>query len=70
MLIAKGTALDTEPFIRGNPLNVRFDCTAERLVNTIMTEGFKHHYSIIHADIENDLLELCRWLDIKPVVVE
>ena len=70
MLIAKGTALDTEPFIRGNPLNVRFDCTAERLVNTIMTEGFKHHYSIIHADIENDLLELCRWLDIKPVLVK
>ena len=70
MLIAKGNALDTEPFIRGNPLNVRFDCSVERLVNTIMTEGFKHHYSIIHADIENELIELCRWLGITPVVVK
>ena len=70
MLIAKGNALDTEPFIRGNPLNVRFDCSVERLINTIMTEGFKHHYSIIHADIENELIELCRWLGITPVVVK
>ena len=70
MLIAKGNALDTEPFIRGNPLNVRFDCSVERLINTIMTEGFKHHYSIVHADIENELVELCRWLGIIPVLVK
>ena len=70
MLIAKGTALDTEPFIRGNPLNVKFDGAVEKLVDTIMTEGFKHHYSIIHADVESELIELCRWLDITPVVVK
>jgi len=70
MLIAKGTALDTEPFIRGNPLEVKFDCSVEKLVGTIMKDGFKHHYSIIHADIESDLIELCRWLDITPVVVK
>ncbi len=70
MLIAKGTALDTEPFIRGNPLNVKFDGSVEKLVDTIMTEGFKHHYSIIHADVEAELIELCRWLDITPVVVK
>lgn len=70
MLIAKGTALDTEPFIRGNPLNVKFAGSVETLVSTIMTEGFKHHYSIIHADIESELVELCRWLNITPVVVK
>lgn len=70
MLIAKGTALDTEPFIRGNPLNVKFDCSVSKLIDTIMGEGFKHHYSVIHADIETDLIELCRWLDITPVVVK
>ena len=70
MLIAKGTAQDTEPFIRGNPLNVKFDCSVEKLVGTIMTEGFKHHYSIIHADIESELVELCRWLNITTVCVK
>ena len=70
MLIAKGTALDTEPFIRGNPLNVKFDGAVEKLVGTVMTEGFKHHYAIIHADVESELVEVCRWLDIAPVVVK
>jgi len=70
MLIAKGTALDTEPFIRGNPLNVKFEGSVEKLVGTIMTGGFKHHYSIIHADIESELIELCRWLGIAPVLVK
>ncbi len=70
MLIASGTALDTEPFIRGNPLTVRFDCSVERLVDTIMREGFKHHYAIIHADVAQELVEICRWLDIAPVDVK
>ena len=70
MLIAKGTALDTEPFIRGNPLNVKFGCSVEKLVGTIMSDGFKHHYSIVHADIESELVELCRWLNITPVLVK
>jgi L-fucose isomerase-like protein len=70
MLIAAGTAIDTEPFIRGNPLNIRFDCSVKSFVDTIMNQGFKHHYTMVHADIENELLELCRWLDIEPVVVK
>ncbi len=70
MLIATGTALDTEPFIRGNPLNVKFDCCVKGLVDTIMTGGFKHHYTMVHADIRSELMELCRWLDITPVVVD
>ena len=70
MLIAKGTALDTEPFVRGNPLNIRFDCPVEKLVATIMNDGFKHHYSLIHADIEEELRELCKWLNINPVLIQ
>ncbi len=69
MLIAKGAALDTEPTIRGNPLNVRFDCSVRNLVATIMNDGFKHHYSLVHADIEDELVELCRWLGITPVTI-
>ncbi|MCC6353469.1 MAG: hypothetical protein IT577_06260 [Verrucomicrobiae bacterium] len=69
MLIATGTAIDTEPFVRGNPLEVRFDCPVDTLVSTIMDNGFKHHYSLIHADIAEDLIDLCKWLDIAPVAV-
>jgi len=70
MLIAKGTALDTKPFVRGNPLNIRFDCSVEKMVVTIMNEGFKHHYSLVHADIADELRDLCKWLNIKPVEIQ
>lgn len=70
MLIAKGTALDTEQIVRGNPLEVRFDCPVDRLVGTIMKDGFKHHYSLIHADVETELRELCEWLNISPVLIQ
>ena len=70
MLIASGTALNTKPFVRGNPLNIKFDGSVEKLVGTIMNDGFKHHYSLIHASIESELVELCKWLNIQPVVVQ
>ncbi len=70
MLIASGTALDTEQIIRGNPLRVRFDGKVEALIGTIMKKGFEHHYSMVHADIKKELVAFCEWLNIETVVVE
>ena len=70
MLIATGTALDTEKFIRGNPLNVKFDCSMEKLIDTIMKQGFEHHYSVVHADIKEELIMFCEYLNIETVVVD
>lgn len=69
MLIATGTALDTDKFIRGNPLRIKFDDNMKTLIDTIIKEGFEHHYSVIHADIKNELLALCELCKIKPVMV-
>ena len=70
MLIASGTALDTEQIIRGNPLRVRFDGKVEALINTIMQKGFEHHYAVVHADIKNELIAFCEWLNIEAIVIE
>ena len=70
MLIASGTAVDTEPFIRGNPLRIRFDVPVGKLVDTIMMKGFEHHYTVIHADIKDELLQFCAWMEIEPVMAE
>ncbi|MDD5699449.1 MAG: L-fucose/L-arabinose isomerase family protein [Victivallaceae bacterium] len=70
MLIAKGKAVETEQMIRGNPLNVKFEFPVEKLIGTIMNEGFKHHYSLVHADIAEELLSVCNWHGIKPVIVK
>ena len=70
MLIAKGEAIDTEPFIRGNPLNIRFEAPIKNLIDTIMLKGFEHHYTVIHADVKEELLQYCAWMDIEPVMPE
>ena len=69
MLIAAGTALDTEGFVRGNPLRIKFDGPMRTLVDTIMEAGFGHHYSLIHADLKEPLADFCALLDIKPIIV-
>ena len=68
MLIARGEALDTEPFIRGNPLTIRFEAPVKKLIDTIMLKGFEHHYTVIHADVKEALLQYCAWMDIEPVM--
>ncbi len=69
MLIAPGTAIDTEPFLRGNPLTMRFDGAVPELVSTIMEKGFEHHYAAIHADVKESLILFCKWLNIEIVLV-
>jgi len=69
MLIAPGTALDTEPFIRGNPLEIKFDGEVPELVDVIMRKGFEHHYAVIHADVKAALVQFCEWMNIEIVAV-
>ncbi|UKI30999.1 MAG: hypothetical protein L6W00_24595 [Lentisphaeria bacterium] len=69
MLIAPGTAIDTDPFLRGNPLTIHFDGAVPELIDTIMKKGFEHHYAVIHADVKQELLQFCEWFHIEPVVV-
>ncbi len=70
MLIASGTALDTDKFIRGNPLRIKFDGNMKMLIETIMKRGFEHHYSVIHADIKAELLAFCELMSIESIVIE
>ena len=70
MLIAKGEAIDTEPFIRGNPLTIRFEAPVRSLIDAIMLKGFEHHYTVIHADVKEELLQYCAWMGIEPVMPE
>jgi L-fucose isomerase-like protein len=67
MLITTGNALDTKQIIKGNPLNVKFDCNVKDLVDNLISQGFSHHYVLVHHNIYNDLEELCKWLDIKVI---
>ena len=70
MLIASGTALDTDKFIRGNPLKIKFDGDVKKLIDIIVKKGFEHHYSVVHADIKNELVAFCEFMNIEVIVID
>ncbi len=70
MLIATGDGLDTDLFVRGNPLKIKFDAGCDKLRETVINQGWEHHYALTYGDIVPELLDLCRVLDIEPVVVQ
>ena len=41
-----------------------------RDVDTIMLKGFEHHYTVIHANVKEELLQYCAWMGIEPVMPE
>ena len=69
MLIVPGVALDTEDFLRGNPLRIRFDGKGKSVIDTVMDRGFEHHDAVIHADVVEGLKIFCKWLGIEAVFV-
>lgn len=70
MLIIPGTAVDTEPFIRGNPLTVKFDAPVGKIIGTIIDKGFEHHYAAIHGEVTSSLIQFCKWTGIEHVCIE
>lgn len=70
MFIATGTGLDTDLFVRGNPLKVKFDAGCEKIRDVVFNHGFEHHFSMAYGDISKELLEYCRIMDIEPVLVQ
>lgn len=38
-------------------------------VNTLMVQGFQHHYPIVSGNVEKELMEVMSWLDIKPLPI-
>ncbi len=70
MLIAAGDALDTDLFVRGNPVKIRFDAGCDKLRETVINNGWEHHYALSYGDNVAGLLDFCRILDIEPTVVK
>jgi len=67
MLIAGGRAIEQTSPTKGAYLNVRFEAPVGRLLDIILEHGFAQHYCIVHEDIEDDLAEFARQLDIEVV---
>jgi L-fucose isomerase-like protein len=69
MLIATGEIVPSEETLAGTWSWVAVRDHAH-LYRTLVEEGFIHHASMIHGDQTRALVEACKFLDIRPVVVE
>jgi L-fucose isomerase-like protein len=69
MLIASGEIVSSDEELAGTWSWVRVSDHA-RLYRTLVEEGFIHHASMIHGDLRRVLQEACRFLGVRPVVVE
>jgi L-fucose isomerase-like protein len=69
LLSVSGEGVDTTQFIKGTPLNVRFKRPAMELVETLVENGFEHHYVLCHGDIAKELKLLAKTLDLEYIAL-
>ena len=69
MLIATGDIVPSDEVLAGTWSWVQVSDHA-RLYRTLVEEGFIHHASMIHGDQTQALVQACKFLDVRPVVVE
>ena len=69
LLIVPGEGVDTDLFVRGNPLRVKFDAGCAALRDELLHHGWEHHFSMAYGDLTEELLALGRAWDIETTVV-
>lgn len=70
LLLLSGEALDAEQAFRGTSVEVQTRTDAQRVLRTLMEEGFEHHYSLVWADVSEELNLAARFLGIPVVRVD
>ncbi len=65
MLVCTGTGLDTDLFVRGNPLKIKFDAPCEAIMQEVIENGWEHHYALMYGDHAQALSDLCRNMGIE-----
>ena len=70
MLVCPGTGIDTDLFVRGTPLNVKFDAGCEAIRREVMENGWEHHYALMYGDRVDELTAFCRNMNIEMHLVK
>ena len=62
-----GVALDLDRYRRGFLANVNLKRPVREVIEKIIEEGVPHHYSLVWADVADELRQMCGLLGI-PVI--
>lgn len=67
LYLLKGEAVDMDRYTKGIMANIRVEKPVREVIEQIMEEGVPHHYSVVWADVADELREICGLLGI-PVI--
>ena len=70
MLACTGTGLDTDLFVRGTPLKIKFDAGCDAVRKEVIENGWEHHYALMYGDRTDELTAFCRNMDIDLTLVK
>lgn len=60
-----GEGIETEQLLKGDPLKVKFRRSASEITNTLIENGFEHHYVMAHGDIAKELKFFAKLLELE-----
>ncbi len=66
---ADGNSVETEPFIGGNPIKIKFNVEGEKLGYYITDNHLPHHFQIVGKNISKYIEEFSYWKDIELLQV-
>ena len=67
LFLMKGEALDQDRYTRGIMANVKVKRPVRQVIEEIIQEGIPHHYSLVWADVAEEMKTVCELLGI-PVI--
>lgn len=69
MLLAGGTGVEADRKLAGVQTDIRLDAGFEKVLDTIIENGFEQHYGIVHTDVGPQMKELAKWMDLRLITV-
>ena len=67
LFLMRGEAVDMDRYTRGIMANVKVKRPVREVIEKIIEEGVPHHYSLVWADVADELRQMCGLLGI-PVI--
>lgn len=67
LFLMKGEAIDQDRYTRGIMANVKVSRPVRQVIEQIIREGIPHHYSLVWADVAEELKQLCELLGVAVI---
>ena len=69
MLIMSGRSILEDRDMSANQSDILLDASKDTVLDTILNQGFEHHFCIVYKNIKKELLKFCEVMNIEAIVL-